>query len=279
VTFFMVELPVSDLAKSIAWYVVHCDAVLKLDDSENGFALLHCGKTRIALKAGAKLSSNACVHFEVASLDSAVARMKRGRQEMHGSIKSSAEGYRRAKYLDPDGTTIILFERQNPLDSMFCWRQVLVFLGLAMAGCMLLALSIGYIKAEIAKTDKVYDDVRSVLDRQVVDWNAGRLEGFMEGYWKSDDLEFISGDKTTKGWQATFDRYEKRYRADGKEMGELTFGDVQVFVNKNRFEAVVTGTWKLTMKDGTMPHGKFRLTMRPIDGAWRIVRDETTSEP
>src|SRR5437588_12659195 len=67
-----------------------------------------------------------------------------------------------------------------------------------------------------------------VLDDQVVAWNKGELETFMAGYWKSDKLTFFSGNTKTAGWQATLDRYRKRYQAEGKEMGKLGFEEVSV---------------------------------------------------
>src|SRR5262245_59856048 len=54
--------------------------------------------------------------------------------------------------------------------------------------------------------------ITKVLDDQVVAWNKGDLEGFMAGYWKSDDLTFFSGKDVTKGWDATLERYKKRYQ-------------------------------------------------------------------
>src|SRR3954465_15157879 len=70
--------------------------------------------------------------------------------------------------------------------------------------------------------------VRKVLDDQVISWNKGDLEGFMAGYWKSEQLSFYSGDKKTAGWQATLDRYRKKYQADGQEMGKLAFEELTV---------------------------------------------------
>ena len=67
--------------------------------------------------------------------------------------------------------------------------------------------------------------IRKVLDDQVIAWNKGDLPGFMEGYWQSKDLRFYSGKDVTSGWQATLDRYRKRYQGEGKKMGQLTFSD------------------------------------------------------
>src|SRR2546421_108695 len=67
--------------------------------------------------------------------------------------------------------------------------------------------------------------IQQVLDDQAAAWNKGDLEGFMKGYWKSDRLTFFSGDKKTGGWQATLERYRKKYQGEGKEMGRLTFSE------------------------------------------------------
>ncbi|MBK9707246.1 MAG: hypothetical protein IPO77_09665 [Acidobacteria bacterium] len=40
-------------------------------------------------------------------------------------------------------------------------------------------------KTAAGRTDRVGADIRAVLDKQVVAWNSGKLEEFMEGYWKS----------------------------------------------------------------------------------------------
>jgi uncharacterized protein (TIGR02246 family) len=118
-------------------------------------------------------------------------------------------------------------------------------------------------------------DVRAVLDAQEAAWNRGDLDTFMAGYWKDDRLTFYSGDTITRGWKATFDRYRKRYQADGKEMGRLQFRDVTVEPLGDA--AVARGRWHLMMKDGKTPNGLFTLILRKIDGQWRIVHDHTSA--
>src|SRR5262245_26884786 len=72
---------------------------------------------------------------------------------------------------------------------------------------------------EASSPDDASRAIRKVLDEQVVAWNKGDLEGFMAGYWNSPKLSFASGKDKTRGWQATFDRYKKRYQSEGREMG------------------------------------------------------------
>ena len=106
-------------------------------------------------------------------------------------------------------------------------------------------------------------------------WNKGDLDGFMAGYWDSPDLEFVS-DKTTKGFQPTKERYFKRYKSEGKEMGTLTFTDLKITLTAAT-EATVTGRWKLSMAKES-PGGGFTLTFRKFDDGWKIVKDVTTSD-
>jgi ketosteroid isomerase-like protein len=117
--------------------------------------------------------------------------------------------------------------------------------------------------------------VRAVLDKQVEAWNRGDLEGFMAGYWNSPDLVFQSGATLTRGWQATRERYRRRYQAEGKEMGRLRFQDLEVQVLSSD-AAFIRGKWHLTMRDGSEPGGLFTLLARRIGGEWKIVHDHTS---
>src|ERR1700676_1384519 len=87
--------------------------------------------------------------------------------------------------------------------------------------------------------------IRKVLDDQVKAWNKSDLKGFMEGYWNSPELSFFSGGKKTRGWQATLDRYRKKYQGEGKEMGKLSFNDLQIDM-LGAANALVRARWELT---------------------------------
>jgi beta-aspartyl-peptidase (threonine type) len=117
--------------------------------------------------------------------------------------------------------------------------------------------------------------VRAVLDKQVEDWNRGDLDGFLTSYWNSPALVFQSGATRTQGWQATRERYRRRYQAEGKEMGRLRFDELEIQV-VGPDAAFARGRWHLTMKDGREPNGLFTLLLRRIDGAWKIVHDHTS---
>lgn len=118
--------------------------------------------------------------------------------------------------------------------------------------------------------------IHRVLDDQVSAWNDGNLEEFMKGYWKSPDLSFFSGGRKLKGWDATIERYRKNYQADGKEMGKLTFSELDVQM-MGRDAAMVRGRFELVYKDGTKPTGIFTLVFRRFEDGWKIIHDHTSS--
>ena len=118
--------------------------------------------------------------------------------------------------------------------------------------------------------------VRAVLAAQREAWNDGDLEGFMEGYWRSDSLTFYSGGEVSRGWQAAHDRYVRRYRSEGGEMGRLDF-DLHEVMTVGRDHALLYGAWRLTRR-ADAPHGLFPLVLRRIPGAgWKIVHDHTSA--
>jgi uncharacterized protein (TIGR02246 family) len=119
--------------------------------------------------------------------------------------------------------------------------------------------------------------IRAVLASQVKAWNQHDLEGFMAGYWNSPALTFFSGATETQGWQATLERYRKKYQAAGAEMGNLEFEDLQVeMLGPNA--AFVQGKFLLTLSSGKQPHGLFTLIFREFPEGWRITHDHTSSE-
>jgi ketosteroid isomerase-like protein len=112
-----------------------------------------------------------------------------------------------------------------------------------------------------------------VLDDQRIAWNKGDIEGFMQGYWKSDSLMFIGKTAPVYGWQKTLDRYKKTY--PGKAgMGELAFDILQVKVLDDN-NAFMLGEWHLKLANSS-PGGYFTLWFRKINGEWKIVCDHTS---
>jgi uncharacterized protein (TIGR02246 family) len=116
--------------------------------------------------------------------------------------------------------------------------------------------------------------IRAVLDAQRDAWNRGDLEGYMDGYDRSPDTEFVGGDTITRGWQTVLERYQKNYNSREK-MGTLTFSEIEVNV-LSKDAALLLGRWRIKRANGE-PHGTFSLVFRLKRAGWRIVHDHSSS--
>ncbi|MGI8555969.1 MAG: YybH family protein [Pyrinomonadaceae bacterium] len=139
--------------------------------------------------------------------------------------------------------------------------------------CLLILYGASFSFAQSKADEKIKTEIRAVMDAQVSAWNAGSIDGFMQGYRNSPELTFVSGTNVTKGWQPTLDRYKKSYDSKAK-MGVLTFSDLEITV-LSKDAAVVLGSWAL-QRDADNPHGKFTLTFRKFKDGWKIIIDHTS---
>lgn len=120
--------------------------------------------------------------------------------------------------------------------------------------------------------NKDFEEIRGVVAYQEDAWNRGDLEKFMEGYWKSDSLRFISSGRTSMGWKNTLDGYYKTY-SNRDKMGVLKFEIFDLYSVTNDVSAL-SGTYYLTRKDEDLS-GFFTLIFRKIKGEWKIISDTT----
>ncbi len=125
-----------------------------------------------------------------------------------------------------------------------------------------------------ASATRSEEEIRKLLDQQVAAWNRGDIEGFMQGYWRSPQLSFFSGRSRTYGWDETLQRYSNRYKSEGREMGKLTFDDLEIELLSRR-TAFVRGRWQLKIRDESL-EGIFTLILRKQKEGWRIVHDHTS---
>jgi ketosteroid isomerase-like protein len=124
------------------------------------------------------------------------------------------------------------------------------------------------------KGTKLHDQLSQILFEQSRDWNRGDIPKFMSAYWKDDRLTFSSGGTTTRGWQATLDRYLKRY-PDQTIMGQLTFSELET-EHLSDDVALMLGRWHLKREEPI--GGNFSLVWKRIDGTWLIVHDHSSSD-
>ena len=125
-------------------------------------------------------------------------------------------------------------------------------------------------KTEAQKADQ---SIRKLLNAQTLAWNRGDLEGFMQGYWKTDSLCFIGKSGVTYGWNNTLANYKKGY-PDTAAMGKLQFTILHVQLLSKQYAQVI-GKWHLTRSIGNV-QGHFTLLLRQLNGQWVIVSDHSS---
>lgn len=161
-------------------------------------------------------------------------------------------------------------------------ERLILWIGLAIRGflylfpmikyalsVLLLTLTVGYAPAQ---TDPGEKAIRAVLSKQQEAWNKGDIDGFMEGYWKSDSLLFI-GSTVQRGWQQTIERYRKTYPSRDA-MGKLQF-EIRLVEKLSAEAYLVSGTYTL-FRASDQPTGPFTLLFRKKNNKWVIVYDHTS---
>jgi ketosteroid isomerase-like protein len=114
--------------------------------------------------------------------------------------------------------------------------------------------------------------IKQVLQVQTNAWNNGDINAFMQTYWKSDSLLFVSPSGISHGWVAALYRYKKRYPGKAA-MGKLNFDIVQMQQLSPVYYFVV-GRWHLTRTAGNL-NGTFTLLLKNINGDWKITCDHS----
>ena len=152
-----------------------------------------------------------------------------------------------------------------------------VFYLLVFAVTILLVLYMVMDKHETVKSEHPeVKNIISVLHEQQKCWNNGDIDGFMQGYWNSEDLVFTSTKHIpTYGWQNTLERYKNSYPTQ-KSMGVLKFEFLHIAVDTDNISADLNGCWELVRKEDN-PKGEFFLKLKKLDGNWKITKDSTTS--
>jgi ketosteroid isomerase-like protein len=142
---------------------------------------------------------------------------------------------------------------------------------------ILLIAGVTFVPTAVCQSPGQEAAIRQVLQSQVEAWNRHDLEGFMAGYWNSPDLTFFSGATETQGWQATLERYRKKYQSADTEMGKLEFSDLQIEMLGPK-SGFVRGKFLLTLSNGKQPRGLFTLIFREFPEGWRVVHDHSSGE-
>jgi hypothetical protein len=152
------------------------------------------------------------------------------------------------------------------------WRLLLILLTLIQITGICLPSS----SQTISDSDRLA--ILKVLKNQEIKWNEGNLEGYMDGYLRSDSLKFITRKGVTYGWQNTLQKYRKSY-PDKAAMGNLQFEMINIEALCDH-KALMTGKWtlKIIEKNNQTNEitGYFTLVWQNFDGKWYIIVDHTS---
>ncbi|WBX72256.1 YybH family protein [Tenacibaculum retecalamus] len=113
-------------------------------------------------------------------------------------------------------------------------------------------------------------EILAIMKAQEKAWSNHDLEGFMQGYWKSDSLKFYGSNGITFGWDKTLANYKKGYPTKDHS-GELKF-KVNDISKINSGAYFVMGAYHLTRKVGNA-NGVFMIIFKKINGEWKIIAD------
>ena len=125
-------------------------------------------------------------------------------------------------------------------------------------------------KSSTFENDKT--EILNVMDQQVKAWNASDLEGFMQGYWKSDELKFYGNNGVTEGWEQTLSNYKNRYPSKD-HTGTLKF-TIDAVSNIENDSYYVMGKYHLKRTVGDA-NGTFMIIFKKINGQWKIIADSS----
>ncbi len=114
--------------------------------------------------------------------------------------------------------------------------------------------------------------IEAIMNQQAADWSNGNIEGYMNGYWKSDSLRFMGRKGITYGWTSTLEKYKNSYPTK-EAMGELKFNYISFESIGNSM--LVIGKWTIVYPNDTIG-GYYSLIWKQINGEWKIVLDHTS---
>jgi uncharacterized protein (TIGR02246 family) len=115
--------------------------------------------------------------------------------------------------------------------------------------------------------------IRERFNQMTEAWNRGDLDGYLAGYWDSDETRWISGGTITRGVEAVRARYKSLYDSPEK-LGKLEVKDLEIDILTDD-SALVIGKWSHTAGQ-VARHGAFTVHMKKVQGEWFIVTDHAS---
>jgi ketosteroid isomerase-like protein len=135
---------------------------------------------------------------------------------------------------------------------------------------LILVLSFGIYSCSKSNPEADKAAIINIMKAQEKAWSNHDLEGFMQGYWKSDSLKFYGSNGLTYGWDKTLANYKKGYPTKAHS-GTLNF-KINDITQISTDAYYVMGEYHLTRPVGNA-NGVFMIILKKINGEWKIVAD------
>ncbi|MFQ5890888.1 MAG: YybH family protein [Gemmatimonadota bacterium] len=123
----------------------------------------------------------------------------------------------------------------------------------------------------------LYTAIEEMLAEAAEAWNRGELEGFMDGYLQSPLTTYIGSSGLVVGFDSIRARFTGFFEP-GAERGHLAFEALRVR-RLGAEHALATARYILRRDEGVTSSGPFTLVLRRVEGKWKIIHDQTSSDP
>jgi ketosteroid isomerase-like protein len=150
-----------------------------------------------------------------------------------------------------------------------------------LAGCEFQPAPERHLPAQGPQARDLAREIEDMLHASAGSWNAGDLDGFLDDYWRSEELTFSGPGGVTRGWDDVRRRYLESHWAPGVERDSLRF-EVTETVALGSSHALALGRYVLFRPGAggaVSSSGHFSLVLRSLDGEWRIIHDHTSASP
>ncbi len=154
------------------------------------------------------------------------------------------------------------------------------------SGYLAILLAIGFGSCRIESrapahgTDTIPDiatQVTRMLERSAEAWNRGDLEGFMADYLRAPRTTYLGSSGLVVGWEAIRARYAPLFEA-GATRDSLRFEGVSARL-LGQEHALATARFVLHRGGQVTGSGPFTLVLRRTEDEWKIVHDQSASDP
>jgi uncharacterized protein (TIGR02246 family) len=111
---------------------------------------------------------------------------------------------------------------------------------------------------------EIYDQLTRMVDA----WNRHDIEGYLDGFWHSDDLVVVVEGENVRGWDLLAKAYRTGY-PNTSEMGGLTLDRTQVQMLAPGFGFALT--WYTVVFAKKKEFGTSTIVLKKLPEGWRIA--------